>query len=112
MPEEINRVLTNQISDLLFTTERGALDNLKREGIDPERVHFVGNVMIDSLMHSLEKATPSASQASTTSSGPAARPAASPNTGTARRQNASSPYCAQPTVPPALARPESHPRSS
>jgi len=60
MPEEINRVLTNQISDLLFTTERGALDNLKREGIDPERVHFVGNVMIDSLMHSLEKATPSA----------------------------------------------------
>ena len=60
MPEEINRVLTDQISDLLFTTERGALDNLKREGIDPERVHFVGNVMIDSLMHSLEKATPSA----------------------------------------------------
>ena len=100
MPEEINRVLTNQISDPLFTTERGALDNLKREGIDPERVHFVGNVMIDSLMHSLEKATPSASQASTTSSGPAAR-----------RQNASSPYCAQPTVPPALARTESHPHS-
>jgi UDP-N-acetylglucosamine 2-epimerase (non-hydrolysing) len=60
MPEEINRVLTDQISDLLFTTERGALDNLRREGIDPERVHFVGNVMIDSLMRSLEKATPSA----------------------------------------------------
>ena len=59
MPEEINRVLTDQISDLLFTTERGALDNLKREGIGPERVHFVGNVMIDSLMRSLEKAAPS-----------------------------------------------------
>ncbi len=59
MPEEINRVLTDQISDLLFTTERGALENLQREGIDPERVHFVGNVMIDSLMRSLEKATPS-----------------------------------------------------
>jgi UDP-N-acetylglucosamine 2-epimerase (non-hydrolysing) len=59
MPEEINRVLTDQISDLLFTTERGALENLRREGIDPEHVHFVGNVMIDSLMRSLEKATPS-----------------------------------------------------
>lgn len=59
MPEEINRVLTDQISELLFTTERGALANLQREGIDPERVHFVGNVMIDSLMHSLERAVPS-----------------------------------------------------
>ena len=59
MPEEINRVLTDQISDLLFTTERGALENLQREGINPERVHFVGNVMIDSLMHSLERAVPS-----------------------------------------------------
>lgn len=56
MPEEINRVLTDQISDLLFTTERSALDNLTREGIDAERVHFVGNVMIDSLMSSLERA--------------------------------------------------------
>ena len=60
MPEEINRVLTDQISDLLFTTERGALDNLQREGINAKRVHFVGNVMIDSLMHSLERAVPSA----------------------------------------------------
>ena len=60
MPEEINRVLTDQISDLLFTTERGALDNLQREGIDAKRVHFVGNVMIDSLVHSLERAVPSA----------------------------------------------------
>ena len=58
MPEEINRVLTDQISDLLFTTERGALVNLQREGIDPERVHFVGNVMIDTLRRNLERAIP------------------------------------------------------
>lgn len=50
MPEEINRVLTDQISDLLFTTERGAEDNLLREGINAGRIHFVGNVMIDSLL--------------------------------------------------------------
>jgi UDP-N-acetylglucosamine 2-epimerase (non-hydrolysing) len=50
MPEEINRVLTDQISDLLFTTEASALDNLQREGIDPRKVHFVGNVMIDTLL--------------------------------------------------------------
>ena len=50
MPEEINRVLTDQISDLLFTTERAAADNLAREGIDPGRIVFVGNVMIDTLM--------------------------------------------------------------
>jgi UDP-N-acetylglucosamine 2-epimerase (non-hydrolysing) len=58
MPEEINRVLTDQISDLLFTTESGALENLTREGIDPARVHFVGNVMIDTLRRNLERAMP------------------------------------------------------
>ncbi len=58
MPEEINRVLTDQISDLLFTTERSALDNLKKEGIQPERVVFVGNVMIDTLMKNVENAIP------------------------------------------------------
>ena len=56
MPEEINRVLTDQISDLLYTTERAALTNLSREGIDPARVHFVGNVMIDTLHHNLTQA--------------------------------------------------------
>lgn len=56
MPEEVNRVLTDQISDLLFTTERSALANLTREGIDPKRVHFVGNVMIDSLLSNLDRA--------------------------------------------------------
>ena len=49
MPEEINRVLTDQISDYLFTTERSALENLRREGIDEQNVFYVGNVMIDSL---------------------------------------------------------------
>jgi len=51
MPEEINRVLTDQLADLLFTTEPGAERNLLREGIDAARVHFVGNVMIDTLLH-------------------------------------------------------------
>ena len=50
MPEEINRVLTDQIADLLYTTERTAHANLAREGIDEARMHFVGNVMIDSLI--------------------------------------------------------------
>ncbi len=49
MPEEINRVLTDQISDRLYTTERSALANLRREGVDEARVCFAGNVMIDSL---------------------------------------------------------------
>jgi UDP-N-acetylglucosamine 2-epimerase (non-hydrolysing) len=56
MPEEINRVLTDQISDLLFTTEEGAADNLRREGVDLSRVHFVGNVMIDTLLAHRERA--------------------------------------------------------
>ncbi len=56
MPEEINRLLTDSISDLLFVTEQSALDNLKHEGIDSEKVHFVGNVMIDTLMANRQKA--------------------------------------------------------
>jgi UDP-N-acetylglucosamine 2-epimerase (non-hydrolysing) len=56
MPEEINRVLTDQISDLLFTTEASAEENLRREGIDPVKVHFVGNVMIDTLLAHRERA--------------------------------------------------------
>jgi UDP-N-acetylglucosamine 2-epimerase (non-hydrolysing) len=50
MPEEINRVLTDQIADILYTTEHEAAANLAREGIDAARVQFVGNVMIDSLL--------------------------------------------------------------
>ncbi len=49
MPEEINRLLTDTMSDLLFITEESGRQNLLREGIDPERIHFVGNVMIDAL---------------------------------------------------------------
>jgi UDP-N-acetylglucosamine 2-epimerase (non-hydrolysing) len=58
MPEEINRVLTDQIATLLFTTERSAEANLAREGIAVERIHFVGNVMIDSLRACLPRAVP------------------------------------------------------
>jgi UDP-N-acetylglucosamine 2-epimerase (non-hydrolysing) len=50
MPEEINRVLTDQIADRLYTTERSAADNLGDEGIAADRIVFVGNVMIDSLL--------------------------------------------------------------
>jgi UDP-N-acetylglucosamine 2-epimerase (non-hydrolysing) len=60
MPEEINRVLTDQISDLLFTTEKSARENLLREGISESRIHFVGNVMIDTLRHNLKAAVPPA----------------------------------------------------
>ena len=56
MPEEINRLLTDAISDFLFVTEQSGLDNLKKEGIPEEKVHFVGHVMIDSLIHFTEKA--------------------------------------------------------
>lgn len=50
MPEEINRVLTDVLSDLLFVTEPSGVENLQREGIAAERVHLVGNVMIDTLL--------------------------------------------------------------
>ena len=56
MPEEINRVLTDQIADLLYTTERVAADNLANEGIAPQRIQFVGNVMIDSLLQHRKRA--------------------------------------------------------
>ena len=58
MPEEINRVLTDQIADLLYTTERSAADNLMREGIPLERICFAGNVMIDSLRRHRQRAVP------------------------------------------------------
>ncbi len=50
MPEELNRLCTDSISDLLFTTDHIANENLLREGVDESKIHFVGNVMIDSLM--------------------------------------------------------------
>ena len=56
MPEEINRVVTDQLADYLFTTSREADENLKREGVNPEKIHFVGNVMIDTLIKHRERA--------------------------------------------------------
>ncbi|AUD05543.1 non-hydrolyzing UDP-N-acetylglucosamine 2-epimerase [Spirosoma pollinicola] len=56
MPEEINRIQTDALADLLFVTEQAGLDNLRREGVANERVHFVGNVMIDSLVQYRRKA--------------------------------------------------------
>jgi UDP-N-acetylglucosamine 2-epimerase (non-hydrolysing) len=56
MPEEINRILTDQIADRLYTTEREAAENLAREGVATERVCFAGNVMIDSLVRHRPKA--------------------------------------------------------
>ena len=50
MPEEINRILTDRVADLLFVTEQSGLCNLRREGISEEKIHFVGNTMIDSLL--------------------------------------------------------------
>lgn len=56
MPEEVNRILTDQISDYLFTTERSARENLLREGVDGKKIHFVGNVMIDTLLRHRDQA--------------------------------------------------------
>ena len=56
MPEEINRVLTDQIADVLYTTERLANENLAREGVEESRARFVGNVMIDSLLANTQHA--------------------------------------------------------
>jgi UDP-N-acetylglucosamine 2-epimerase (non-hydrolysing) len=55
MPEEINRMLTDSISDLLFVTEQSGIDNLKNEGVNSDKVHLVGNVMIDTLLANREK---------------------------------------------------------
>jgi len=51
MPEEINRIVTDSVSDLLFTTEESGNLNLRREGVAANKIHFVGNTMIDSLVH-------------------------------------------------------------
>ena len=56
MPEEINRILTDSISDLLFCTEQSGVDNLLKEGISAKKIHLVGQVMIDTLLNNLKKA--------------------------------------------------------
>jgi UDP-N-acetylglucosamine 2-epimerase (non-hydrolysing) len=63
MPEEINRILTDALSDLLFTTEESANQNLANEGVAPDKVFFVGNLMIDSLVRALKIARPSSLRA-------------------------------------------------
>jgi UDP-N-acetylglucosamine 2-epimerase (non-hydrolysing) len=56
MPEEINRFLTDHLCDLLFVTEEAGIENLRREGISEDKIHFVGNTMIDSLLAFHERA--------------------------------------------------------
>lgn len=56
MPEEVNRIVTDHVSDLLFVTEDSGLQNLMNEGIAADKIYFVGNTMIDSLLHFKEKA--------------------------------------------------------
>jgi UDP-N-acetylglucosamine 2-epimerase (non-hydrolysing) len=56
MPEEINRVVTDALASILFTTSRDADENLKLEGVDESKIFFVGNVMIDTLMKHRDKA--------------------------------------------------------
>ena len=56
MPEEVNRLVTDALADLLFTTSRDADENLAREGVDRAKIHFVGNVMIDTLLKHRVKA--------------------------------------------------------
>ena len=55
MPEEINRIVTDSISDYLFVTEKSGAENLKKEGKEEKHIHFVGNIMIDTLHYSLKK---------------------------------------------------------
>jgi len=56
MPEEINRIVTDALSDFLFVTEKSGMENLQREGISDKKIFFTGNVMIDSLVYFMQKA--------------------------------------------------------
>ncbi len=69
MPEEINRRATDAIADVLFTTEASAGEHLRREGIADEQVHFVGNLMIDSLLTMVEAARAARAAAPSTAAG-------------------------------------------
>ena len=59
MPEEINRIITDALSEYLFVTEKSGVNNLLNEGVVKNKIHFVGNVMIDSLIYYLKKDNPS-----------------------------------------------------
>ncbi|HEY8453395.1 MAG: UDP-N-acetylglucosamine 2-epimerase (non-hydrolyzing) [Micromonosporaceae bacterium] len=63
MPEEINRVVTDSLSDLLFATSADAVAHLAREGIDPQKIYLVGNPMIDTLLANLDRFDPTAARA-------------------------------------------------
>jgi UDP-N-acetylglucosamine 2-epimerase (non-hydrolysing) len=56
MPEEVNRIVTDHVSNLLFTTEKSANENLRKEGIPSNKIHFVGNCMVDTLLKHVEVA--------------------------------------------------------
>jgi UDP-N-acetylglucosamine 2-epimerase (non-hydrolysing) len=56
MPEEINRIVTDSLADYLFTTEESANENLRHDGVSKDKIHFVGNVMIDTLLRHRSKA--------------------------------------------------------
>jgi UDP-N-acetylglucosamine 2-epimerase (non-hydrolysing) len=90
MPEEVNRVVTDVLADLLFTTSPEAAANLAREGVDPSRVHFVGNPMIDTLLANLDRFDVAAARARHDLDGPYGvatlhRPANVDDPATARR---------------------------
>lgn len=63
MPEEVNRVVTDQLADLLFVTSAEAIDNLRREGVADSRIHFVGNPMIDTLLANIGAFDPAVARA-------------------------------------------------
>jgi UDP-N-acetylglucosamine 2-epimerase (non-hydrolysing) len=63
MPEEVNRRLTDQLSDLLLVTSPDAIGHLAREGVPQDRIHFVGNPMIDTLLSHLDAFDPDAARA-------------------------------------------------
>jgi UDP-N-acetylglucosamine 2-epimerase (non-hydrolysing) len=70
MPEEVNRRVTDVLSDLCFVTSPEAIDNLRREGVPDERIHFVGNPMIDTLLANLERFDEAAARAEYDLAGP------------------------------------------
>ena len=57
MPEEINRVVTDRVSDYLFAPSADAVANLRAEGFRPEQIYLVGNVMVDTLLANVDRAT-------------------------------------------------------
>lgn len=70
MPEEINRLVTDRLSDMLLTTEENAMANLVQEGIDRSKITFVGNVMIDTLIACLDRAAPAKETLEAVGAGP------------------------------------------